>query len=167
MAADPECFLILNTGGQRWPCESGAYIGRAGTVATDVLSSVHTLSRRHLKVELADGAWYATALPDSRNPTWIDGQEMRRGLRYPLRQGLQAFQVDRFEFFLSVASGDMTVAGWESTPDAVPDAGENATMVGWVRRQPPPANPPAQPLPEPLAPSPAGVSAKPWRRGLR
>lgn len=110
-----ECFFYLN--GQRWPCHPGDVIGREGTVARDALRSVDVLSRRHLAIDYRDGQWQLTALPDSRNETYLDGASMIRGHPYPLVR-LQSVRVDAFEFHVGVASGSTTQfdGRWASFP---------------------------------------------------
>ncbi len=115
MIASDECFLFLDQGGQRWPCGSGDVIGRAGTVAQDVLRPVEVLSRRHLQIDKRGAAWYVTALAGARNATFIDGQPMERGVPYPLL-GVKSVQVDTFQFYLGTANGMQTQI-WSKPPD--------------------------------------------------
>ncbi|MGI8601701.1 MAG: SpoIIE family protein phosphatase [Verrucomicrobiales bacterium] len=107
MIASDECFLFLENGGQRWPCRSGDVIGRAGTVAREVLRHVETLSRRHLQLEKRGPGWYVIVLEETRNTTWMEGKPMQRGVAYPVL-GVRTFQVDQFQFYLGTANGMMT-----------------------------------------------------------
>ena len=111
MNQSDECFLFVESGGERWPCASGAIIGRAGDVAPDRLRNVDTLSRQHLRVEKRGAHWFVTALRDGRNTTRMDGKPMVKGQAYPL-MGLRTFQVDTFQFYLSAAVG-LTTEIWQ------------------------------------------------------
>ena len=149
MNASDECFLFLESGGQRWPCSSGDVIGRAGTIALEVLRNVETLSRRHLQIDKRGAAWYVTAMPDTRNVTWMEGQSMQRGVAYPLL-GVRTFQVDQFQFFLATANGMMTQA-WSQPHHATPI--ESPSLV-----VPDPASAPASTA----APTPETGSSAAW-----
>lgn len=105
--------------GQRWPCRAGDVIGRAGTLALEYLRPVPVLSRRHLMIEYRAGTWYAVALPEARNETYLAGLPMLRGIPYPLT-GLQYLQVDSFHFQLGPESADGFVPA--STAPAFPFA---------------------------------------------
>ena len=97
MSPHDEYYLMVDR--QRWACRPGDVIGRAGSIALDCLRPVTVLSRRHLMVEIRDGKWCLTALPEARNETFLNGLTMQRGTAYPLA-GLQYLQVDSFHFQL-------------------------------------------------------------------
>lgn len=137
MTASDECFLFIEQGGQRWPCGSGDTIGRAGSVAGEVLRGVETLSRRHLQIEKRGSVWHVVALPDTRNVTFMDGQPMQRGVAYPLL-GVRTFRVDQFQFYMASASGMMTQA-WPGAPPEPEPAGRLPLPV--AERGDPPLRP--------------------------
>lgn len=112
-AVPHEYYLFVD--GQRWPCAPGDVLGRAGTVAVDFLRPVQVLSRRHLMIEQRGEMWYAVALPEARNETYLNGLPMQRGIPYPL-SGLQNLQVDSFHFQLGPAQETAPVPAWEPSP---------------------------------------------------
>jgi len=61
-------------------CRDGGVIGRQGDVGDGILSREVVLSRRHLLLQTFDGTWFLTLLPEARNRTWLDGEEMREGV---------------------------------------------------------------------------------------
>ncbi len=107
----PGPALFLFAGGQRWACHAGDVLGRAGTVAPDFLRPIPVLSRRHLMIEYRDAIWYAMALPEARNETYLGGLPMLRGIPYPLT-GLQSLQVDSFHFHLGPEESAAGIPDW-------------------------------------------------------
>lgn len=88
MTADPQAVqpmppiipqLILNDG-TVIDCREGGVLGRQGDLATEQLAREAVLSRRHLLLQPYDGVWFLTLLPDARNKTWLDGEELHHGV---------------------------------------------------------------------------------------
>jgi sigma-B regulation protein RsbU (phosphoserine phosphatase) len=127
-AVNPPQDFFLHIDGQRWPCRAGDVIGRAGTLALDYLQPVPVLSRRHLMIEHRGGTWYAVALPEARNETYLAGLPMLRGIPYPLN-GLQYLQVDSFHFQLGPDSADGPVPAWTAPAFAPAASGPTPSLT--------------------------------------
>lgn len=80
----PRARLTLTVGDQSFELKEGDVIGRGGTVAAHLLSTHKMISRRHLVVGKDQGAWYLMVLPSVTNSTFLDENEMKRGVRYPI-----------------------------------------------------------------------------------
>ena len=77
--------LWLLAGGERVECQSGDLLGREGTVGCEFFAGIDTVSRQHLSMVFASGAWQITPL--SANKTWLNGRLLIRGSRFPLPSG--------------------------------------------------------------------------------
>jgi len=77
--------LWLLAGGERVECQSGDILGREGTVGCEIFAGIDTVSRQHLSVVFASGAWQITPL--SANKTWLNGLLLVRGNRFTLSSG--------------------------------------------------------------------------------
>jgi hypothetical protein len=64
---------------------SGCVLGRSGEAAS-AFDSFRTVSRRHARVELRGGVWYAEDL-SSTNGTWINGRRAEAGQPCPIKPG--------------------------------------------------------------------------------
>ncbi len=76
--------LEIVFGEKSFECKDGDILGKEGTLASQMFQGIATVSRRHVLVTHKDGRWFVTVFAGVQNATQLDGQELRRGVSYPL-----------------------------------------------------------------------------------
>ena len=76
--------LEMIMGTQNFECRNGDVLGRSGTLASNVFKGIDTVSNRHVLVTQEAGKWKVTVFVGVQNTTQLDGEELRRGVSYPL-----------------------------------------------------------------------------------
>ncbi|WOO40583.1 hypothetical protein [Rubellicoccus peritrichatus] len=70
--------LKVTIQGTTYIARDGDVLGREGTVATEELGSINTVSRRHAVVSKREGFWFITIPKSVNNSTKLDGMEVER-----------------------------------------------------------------------------------------
>jgi serine phosphatase RsbU (regulator of sigma subunit) len=71
--------LKLVVGDQTWECLPGEILGRSSAFAGGLLQGKLTLSRRHFVLDAEGSRWYLTQLPETSNPSYLDGHLLLPG----------------------------------------------------------------------------------------
>ncbi|MCL2079204.1 MAG: FHA domain-containing protein [Oscillospiraceae bacterium] len=75
--------------------EGSCMLGKEGDVEPEYFEKFRYISRKHCKIHFEKGNYYVAPHPTSTNPTVLDGNELKRGIKAILRDGQYLTLADR------------------------------------------------------------------------